>query len=76
MLKREKKKKKKKKKKRYAEKKKKKKKKLPVIIAEFTEILQGVKPPIWQATHNLKARCDETESVAGLPESSKPKYNR
>jgi len=47
-----------------------------VIIAEFTEKLQGVKPPIWQAIHNLKARCDETESFVGLPENSKPKYNR
>jgi hypothetical protein len=47
-----------------------------VIIAEFPEKLQGVKPPIWQAIQHHKASCDETESVAGLPENSKPEYNR
>jgi len=52
------------------------KKWFPVIIAEFTEKLPGVKPPTSQAIHNLKARCDETESVAGFPENSKPKYIR
>jgi hypothetical protein len=43
---------------------------LPGVIAEFTEKLPGLKPPTWQAFPNLKARCDE--SVAGLPENSKP----
>jgi hypothetical protein len=49
---------------------------LPVVIAEFTEKLPGVKPPNWQVIHNLKARCDATGSVADLLENSKPKYNR
>jgi hypothetical protein len=47
-----------------------------VKIAEFTEKLPGVKPPARQANYNLKARCDETEGLTGLPENSKPKYNR
>jgi hypothetical protein len=47
-----------------------------VIIAEFTGKLPGVKPPTWQAIHNLKARCQETGSVAGLPQTSRPLSDR
>jgi hypothetical protein len=42
------------------------------MIIEFTEKLPGVKPPTWHAIHNLKASCD----ISGLPENSKPEYNR
>jgi hypothetical protein len=42
------------------------KKKSEVIIAEFTGKLPGLKPPTWQAIHNLKAGCEETGSAAGL----------
>jgi hypothetical protein len=49
---------------------------LKVIIAELTGKLPGVKLPTWQAIHNFKARCEETGSVAGLPQTSKPLSDR
>jgi hypothetical protein len=47
-----------------------------IAIAAFTEKFRGIQPPTRQVIHNLNTRFEETDSVADLPRSGRPRSSR